>query len=80
MTLKAAEDFENIARRLKELGANQQLALTGSSAPSERLKPVESGYGEYAMGFPAFGASFGRLGNGKSSTNLDDWSDYPDFD
>lgn len=33
MTLKAAEDFENIARRLKELEADQQLALTGSSAP-----------------------------------------------
>ncbi len=33
MTIKAAEDYEDIARRLKELEADRQLALTGSSAP-----------------------------------------------
>jgi hypothetical protein len=47
MTTKAADDFEYIARRLKELEAERQLALTGSSAP------VTEKVGEYAMGWPA---------------------------
>lgn len=42
---KAAEDFENIARRLKELEAERQIALTGSSAPEPKV-------GEYAIGWP----------------------------
>lgn len=43
---KAADDYESIARHLKELEAEKQLALTGSSAPtSEKV-------GEYAMGWP----------------------------
>lgn len=32
---KVADDYEDIARRLKELEADKQLALTGSSAPSD---------------------------------------------
>jgi hypothetical protein len=47
MTTKAADDFEDIARRLKELEAERQLALTGSSAP------VTEKVGEYATGWPA---------------------------
>jgi hypothetical protein len=47
VTTKAAEDFEDIARRLKELEAERQLALTGSSAP------VTEKVGEYANGWPA---------------------------
>jgi hypothetical protein len=45
MTIKAADDFESIARRLKELEAERQLALAGSSAPEK--------VGEYATGWPA---------------------------
>ena len=30
---KVADEYEEIARRLKELEADKQLALTGSSAP-----------------------------------------------
>jgi hypothetical protein len=40
---KAAEDFESIARRLKELEAEKQEALTGSSAP---ILPERSGMAE----------------------------------
>jgi len=57
MTTKAADDYESIARRLKELEADQQLALTGSSAPvtgQEAHKSVESVYG---IDYSAFGAS-----------------------
>jgi hypothetical protein len=45
---KAADDYENIARRLKELEADRQLALTGSTV--EEAKPVT--VGEYAAGWP----------------------------
>ena len=38
---KAAEDFENIARRLKELEAEKQEALTGTSAPVDLSKVGE---------------------------------------
>lgn len=44
---KAADDYESIARHLKELEAERQLALTGSSA--DQPKAV----GEYATGWPA---------------------------
>jgi hypothetical protein len=43
---KAADDYESIARLLKELEANKQEARTGSSAPVDLNK-----VGEYAMGF-----------------------------
>jgi hypothetical protein len=45
MTTKAADDYESIARHLKELEALRQLARTGSSAPEPKV-------GEYAMGWP----------------------------
>ena len=53
---KAAEDFENIARRLKELEAEKRVALTGSSASEakEEVPSVESVYGvygDYACGY-----------------------------
>ena len=52
---KAAEDFEKIARRLKELEAEKQEALTGSSASvRDEVKSVESVYGiygDYACGY-----------------------------
>lgn len=48
MTTKAADDYESIARHLKELEAEKQLALTGSSAPVDLGK-----VGEYAMGWAA---------------------------
>jgi hypothetical protein len=38
---KAADEYEEIARRLKEIEADRQLALTGSTLP-------ESKVGEYA--------------------------------
>ena len=41
---KAAEDFENIARRLKELEAEKQEALTGSSAPDAKVGDYAAGY------------------------------------
>jgi hypothetical protein len=44
MSTKLAEDFEDIARRLKELEADRQIALTGSSAPVQ--------LGEVAAEFP----------------------------
>ena len=50
---KIADDAEAIARRLKELEAERQLALTGSSAP-EQPKQVDHGYGmygDYAIGY-----------------------------
>jgi hypothetical protein len=40
---KAADDYESIARHLKELEANKQEARTGSSAPVDLNK-----VGEYA--------------------------------
>jgi hypothetical protein len=47
---KAADDYESIARHLKELEAEKQLALTGSSAPVTGQEPK---VGEYAIGWPA---------------------------
>jgi hypothetical protein len=44
---KAADDYESIARHLKELEAEKQLALTGSSAPTSQK------VGEYAAGIQA---------------------------
>jgi hypothetical protein len=44
---KAADDYDSIAKRLKELEADRQLALTGSSAPVQ-----ESKIGEYTTGWP----------------------------
>jgi len=49
---KAAEDFEDIARRLKELEADRQLALTGSTVPEAKV-------GEYATGWPAIEDVYG---------------------
>lgn len=50
MTTPAADDYESIARYLKELEADRQLARTGSSAPE---KPTENEYlGEAAIGWP----------------------------
>jgi tetrahydromethanopterin S-methyltransferase subunit G len=49
MTTKAADDFEAIRRRLEEIEAEQKLALTGSSAPSQT---EEKKVGEYAIGWP----------------------------
>lgn len=48
MTTKAAEDYESIARHLKELEAERQLALTGSSAP------VIEKAAEYTFGWPMY--------------------------
>lgn len=48
MTIKAAEDFEDIARRLKEIEADRQLALTGTSAP------VTEKVGEYAPSWATY--------------------------
>lgn len=49
---KAADDYESIARHLKELEAEKQLALTGSSAPVQVEAPKDidwtSTYGVYA--------------------------------
>jgi hypothetical protein len=43
---KAADDCEAIRRRLEEIEAEQKLALTGSSAPTqEQPKEIESVYG-----------------------------------
>lgn len=44
MTIKAAEDYEDIARRLKELEADRQIALTGST--------LDSKVGEASTQFP----------------------------
>ena len=44
---KIADDAEAIRRRLEEIEAEKQLALTGSSAPQEEVKPIESVYGLY---------------------------------
>jgi hypothetical protein len=41
---KVADDYENIARRLKELEADRQLALTGSTV-EETNKVGEAAYG-----------------------------------
>jgi hypothetical protein len=66
VTTKAADDFESIARRLNELEAERQLALTGSSAPVKLPEPSGAAFdavgmytwaskevGEYATGWPA---------------------------
>ena len=45
---KAADDYESIARHLKELEADRKEALTGSSAPVDLNK-----VGEYAAGIQA---------------------------
>ena len=47
MTTRAADDYDNIAQRLKELEADRQLALTGSTAEVKAPK-----VGEYAIGWP----------------------------
>jgi hypothetical protein len=49
MTTKAADDFDSIARRLAEIEAEQQVALTGSSAPAkeEKAEDLPMGYGDY---------------------------------
>ena len=45
---KAADEYEDIARRLKELEAEKRLALTGSSSETKTEIPsVESVYGVY---------------------------------
>jgi hypothetical protein len=46
----AADDTESIARRLKEIEAEKQIALTGTSAPvtGEETKPDPDDYG-YGM-------------------------------
>jgi hypothetical protein len=44
----AADDTQAIAQRLKEIEADRQLALTGSSAPVKEPKT----FGEYAAGWP----------------------------
>jgi hypothetical protein len=49
VTIKAADDYTSIAQRLKELEADRQLALTGSSAP---VTGQESKVGEAAYGWP----------------------------
>ena len=48
---KIADDSASIAQRLKELEAERLQAVTGSSAP-EQPKEVDTGFGEYAMGWP----------------------------
>ncbi|WP_316176165.1 hypothetical protein [Bradyrhizobium sp. SZCCHNRI1073] len=49
MTTKAADDFDAISRRLAELEAEKNVALTGSSAPvdgkEEKQEPPSWGYG-----------------------------------
>jgi len=47
MSTNAADDFEAIRRRLEELAAEKQVALTGSSAPVQAEEPisVETIYG-----------------------------------
>ena len=50
MTTKAADDYESIARHLKELEAERQLALTGTCAPVTGSQ--EHKVGEYAVGWP----------------------------
>jgi hypothetical protein len=50
---KAADEYEEIARRLKELEADRQLALTGSTAeekPADKPQEFDS-YGMYMMGY-----------------------------
>ena len=50
---KAADEYEDIARRLKELEADRQLALTGTSAPTDGQEPkteMPYGYSAYMMG------------------------------
>ena len=43
----AADDSASIAQRLKEIEADRQLALTGSTVPKTEQK-----FGEYAAGWP----------------------------
>ena len=71
---KAADEYEDIARRLKELEADRQLALTGSTTPEPKV-------GEYAIGWPAGGSpsAYNDLyrglmgfGNGESNFNPPD--------
>lgn len=51
MTVKAADDFDSIAQRLKELGAEKELALTGTSVPMAQEKDdTPQGYGDYLAG------------------------------
>lgn len=51
---KLADDFEEISRRLAELKAEKQEALTGSSASVDLNK-----VGEYAAGWPAIEDVYG---------------------
>jgi hypothetical protein len=53
----AADDTQAIAQRLKEIEAEKQVALTGTSAPvaQEQKDETPSGYGDYlagAYGYP----------------------------
>ena len=56
---KAADEYEEIARRLKEIEADKQLALTGSTAPLPERPGMDSLiqdsyggiYGDYACGW-----------------------------
>jgi hypothetical protein len=48
----AADDHEAIRRRLEELAAERQLALTGSTVPDAKV-------GDYAMGWPAIEDVYG---------------------
>mgnify|MGYP000532377027 CR=1 FL=1 len=59
MSQKAADDYESIARRLKELEADQQLALTGTTAPAteKKIENYDYGYGGmcgYSLAHPAW--------------------------
>jgi hypothetical protein len=49
----AADDTQVIARRLKEIEAEQQIARTGTSAPAEQEKAEDlpMGYGDYLTGY-----------------------------
>ena len=55
---KAADEYEDIARRLKELEADRQLALTGSTVTEPKANGHE-GVGEYALGWPAIEDVYG---------------------
>lgn len=46
----AADDTESIARRLKEIEAEKQLALTGSSAPVDEKQTEKPDSYDYLYG------------------------------
>lgn len=47
MTTPAVEDFEAIRRRQEELKAELDLAVTGSSLPTEEIKTETHGWAMY---------------------------------